>query len=109
MSLVSVLKRIPNEIKRLEAQNKREWMLSNPLSLKIIDTIYKKRCDKPDAPPPPPNQTNSEGPSTNWKRHIVKKDLSERQRDDKKVSRVHMRKSLSASQRWKKEKSCPDT
>ena len=42
MSLVSVLKRIPDETKRMQAQNKREWMLSNPLSLKILDNIYTK-------------------------------------------------------------------
>ena len=99
MSLVSVLKRIPNDAKRLEAQNKREWMLSNPLSLQIIDDIYKKQRVKKDAPQP-----DIDTLTTTRRRHIVNEKIAKKQRLKKKNSRYHMRMSLSATERWKSDK-----
>ena len=97
MSLMSVLKRIPDDAKRLEAQNKREWMISNPLATNILHNIYSRdiRTSSTTA------KGKAKGLTGTARRHTVSSEVSEEKKVKKRNTRTKMRKSLSATARWR--------
>ena len=104
-NLYDVIKRIPNVTRQFEIQNKREWALSNPISLEVLDNVYKK-TDTKEHQKTKKRRTVEEGTrkgSSSMGRHqeIEYNQVMDTKRVKKEGTRTHRRMSLSAQNRWK--------